>query len=110
MYGVEKEVYQETFYFDRTLWEMALSLDKNISKDSELYPNRLRHYNEIFIGHTPTINFNSFVPMQAANVWNIDTGATFFGKLTAINIDTKAFVQSDIVKELYPNEMGRNKV
>lgn len=109
MYGVEKEVYQETFYFDRTLWEMALSLDKNISKDSELYPNRLRHYNEIFIGHTPTINFNSFVPMQAANVWNIDTGATFFGKLTAINIDTKAFVQSDIVKELYPNEMGRNK-
>lgn len=109
MHGVEKEVYKETLYFDRTLWEMALSLDKNISKDSELYPNRLKHYSEIFIGHTPTINFNSFEPMQAANVWNVDTGATFYGKLTGMNIDTKAFVQSNIVKDLYPNEMGRNK-
>lgn len=28
MHGVEKEVFKETFYFDRTLWEMALALDK----------------------------------------------------------------------------------
>ncbi|WP_111307938.1 metallophosphoesterase family protein [Confluentibacter sediminis] len=110
MHGVEKEVVKETFYYDRTLWEMALSLDKNISQDSELYPNRLKHYSEIFIGHTPTINFNSYEPMNAANVWNVDTGATFYGKLSGMNIDTKDFFQSDVVRTLYPNEMGRNKV
>lgn len=109
MHGVEKEAIKDTFYFDRTLWEMALSLDKNMDVDSKLYPSRLKHYSEIFIGHTPTIYFNSYEPMHAANVWNIDTGATFYGKLTAMNIDTKEFFQSDVVKTLYPNEMGRNK-
>lgn len=109
MHGVEKEFFKETFYFDRTLWELALSLDKNIDPNSELYPKRLKHYTEIFIGHTPTINFNCYEPMHAANVWNIDTGATFYGKLSAMDIDTKEFFQSDIVRTLYPNEMGRNK-
>lgn len=106
--GVEKEVLKEAFYFDRTLWEMALSLNKNIR--SESYPSRLKHYSEIFIGHTPTLNFNSYEPMNAANVWNVDTGATFYGKLTGMNIDTKAFFQSDVVRTLYPNETGRNKI
>ncbi len=110
MHGVEKEVVKEVFYYDRTLWEMAVSLDKSIGEDSELYPNRLKHYSEIFIGHTPTINFNAYEPMHAANVWNVDTGATFYGKLSGMNIDTKVFFQSDVVRTLYPDEMGRNKI
>ena len=57
MHGVEKEVFQQTLYFDRTLWEMALTMDKRIEKNSELYPKRLKHYHEIYIGHTPTIHF-----------------------------------------------------
>ncbi|MEN3323066.1 metallophosphoesterase family protein [Mariniflexile soesokkakense] len=110
MHGVEKEVFKETFYFDRTLWEMALTMDKSIEADSPLFPNRLKHYKEIFIGHTPTTNFNCDVPIQAFNVWNIDTGAAFRGKITAMNIETKAFHQSDNLPGLYPNEKGRNKV
>jgi len=109
MHGVEKEVVEEAFYYDRTLWEMAVSLDKGLDEDSDLYPNRLKHYSEIFIGHTPTINFNSFEPMHAANVWNIDTGVAFFGKLTGMNVDTKDYVQSDMIRTLYPNEKGRNR-
>ncbi len=109
MHGVEKEVFQTTLYFDRTLWEMALTMDKRIEKYSELYPKRLTHYKEIYIGHTPTINYNSYVPINAINVWNIDTGAAFYGKLSAINIDTKEVFQSDVVKDLYPEEKGRNK-
>jgi len=109
MHGVKKEVFKESLYFDRTLWEMALTMDKRIRKDSTLYPNRLKHYSEIFIGHTPTINFNVNVPMHAANIWNIDTGAAFTGKLSGINIETKAFFQSDNLPALYPNEKGRNK-
>jgi serine/threonine protein phosphatase 1 len=109
MHGVEREVFKTTLYFDRTLWEMALTMDERIEKHSELYPKRLTHYNEIYIGHTPTLNYNKNQPMNAINVWNIDTGAAFYGPLSAINIDTKAIFQSDVVKDLYPDEKGRNK-
>ena len=110
MHGVEKEAFNQTFYLHRTLWEMALTMDKKLKTDSLLYPKRLTHYKEIFIGHTPTTNFGCDVPMHAFNVWNIDTGAAFKGKITAMNIETKAFHQSDELPGLYPNEKGRNKV
>jgi serine/threonine protein phosphatase 1 len=109
MHGVENEVFKTTLYFDRTLWEMALTMDKRIEKASLIYPNRLKHYKEIYIGHTPTINYNYDVPMNAINVWNIDTGAAFTGKLSGINVNTKEVFQSDNLPSLYPNEKGRNK-
>ena len=109
MHGVEKEVNKQIFYYDRTLWEMALTMDKRITLNSEIYPNRLKHYKEIYIGHTPTINYSKMHPMNAINVWNIDTGAAFTGRLSAIDVESKAIFQSDILKELYPNEQGRNK-
>ncbi|WP_204343975.1 metallophosphoesterase family protein [Psychroserpens algicola] len=108
MHGVEREVHKENFYFDRTLWEMALTMDKRIEKHSELYPNRLKHYHEIYIGHTPTINFNQDQPMNAINVWNVDTGAAFTGKLSALDLATKTVFQSDAVMSFYPDETGRN--
>ena len=109
MHGVEKEVFKENFYFDRTLWEMALAMDKNIDKQSTSYPKRLQHYKEIYIGHTPTTNFGKNEPMNIKNIWNIDTGAAFKGKVTGINIDTKEYFQSENLPDLYPNEKGRNK-
>lgn len=109
MHGVEKEVFETTLYFDRTLWEMALTMDKRIEKNFEIYPKRLKHYKEIYIGHTPTTNFNCDTPMNAINVWNIDTGAAFKGKISAVDINTKQVWQSDNLPALYPNEMGRNK-
>ncbi len=109
MHGVEQETFESTFYFDRTLWEMALTMDKRIDKNSDLYPKRLAHYEEIYIGHTPTLNFNSTEPMHAVNVWNVDTGAAFFGKLSAIDIDSKKVTQTETLMELYPDEKGRNE-
>jgi len=108
MHGVEKEVYQESFYFDRTLWEMLLAMDLKITNNSLKYPKRIRHYNEIYIGHTPTTNYDISEPMNIANVWNVDTGAAFKGKISALNIDTKEFYQSDNLPDLYPDEKGRN--
>ena len=108
-HGVENENLESTFYFDRTLWERALYLDKAIDESSEWFPQRLKHYNEIYIGHTPTLNFNSDEPMQALNVWNTDTGAAFYGKLSAIDIDSKEVFQSDTLMTLYPDEKGRNE-
>ena len=109
MHGVSKEVFETTLYFDRTLWEMALTLDKSIEKDDSIYPKRLKHYKEIYIGHTPTTNFNCDVPMNAANVWNIDTGAAFKGKISGVDVNTKEVFQSDNLPALYSNEKGRNK-
>jgi len=109
-HGVEKEEDYKAFYFDRTLWEMALMVEREKKTIAGWNATRLKHYKEIFIGHTPTLNYDSSVPMNGANVWNIDTGATFYGKLSAMNIDTKEVFQSDVVSRLYPNEMGRNKI
>ena len=46
--------------------------------------------------------------MHAVNIWNVDTGAAFTGKLSAIDLDTKQVFQSDEVYKMYPNESGRN--
>lgn len=87
---------------------MALVMDKRVQRHSVLYPKRLKLYKEIYIGHTPTLYYNIKVPMNAINVWNIDTGAAFTGKLTVFDVDTKQYWQSDNVYKFYPNEKGRN--
>lgn len=106
--GVDFEYFKPLYYWDRTLWEMALALDENISFESDLYPSRLKLYKEIYIGHTPTTKINETVPIHKACIWNIDTGAAFTGPLTVINVDTKEFWQSHFLPVLYPNENGRN--
>lgn len=108
MHGPEKEIYKSNYSWDRTLWETAVALDSRIAYDSKQYPKRLKLFKEIYIGHTPTTELNSLEPINKANVWNIDTAAAFKGKLTMLDIDTKAFVQSDFVYQLYPKEKGRN--
>jgi serine/threonine protein phosphatase 1 len=109
MHGPVNEFHNSNYTWDRTLWEMALTMDKHIKKDSLLFPKRLKLFNEIYIGHTPTLYYDVYVPMQGANVWNIDTGAAFTGKLSVMDIDTKQFWQSDEVYTMYPGERGRNK-
>ena len=85
--------------------------------------NPSRFYQEVYIGHTPTVNFiikNHYpernsqrmnggitVPMLRNNVWNMDTGSGWNGKLSLMNIDTKELFQSDIVSTLHPAEKGR---
>ena len=108
MHGVEKEQFEYSFCSDRTLWEMVQTMDRELTPDSEFYPNRLKHYSEIYIGHTPTLLSNSYNPMNRANVWNVDTGAAFTGKLSAIDVDDKTIFQSDTLAILYPGEIGRN--
>jgi serine/threonine protein phosphatase 1 len=107
-HGPEQEYHDTGFYWDRTLWEMALSLDKNIKPDDINYPKRLRLFDEIFIGHTPVTRINEDVPVKKANIWNVDTGAAFLGKLSAIDVNSKEIWQSEPVFKLYPEEEGRN--
>jgi len=108
MHGPQQEKYPSNFTWDRTLWETAISKNKRLKKTSLFYPKRLKLFEEIYIGHTPTLYYNETVPMQGCNVWNVDTGAAFTGRLTVMDVDTKQFWQSEPVKDLYPGEKGRN--
>lgn len=106
--GVAMEYFPKLLYWDRTLWEMALCLDERIEKNSNTYPNRLKLYHEIYIGHTPVSKTEIVPPLAKHSVWNLDTGAAFKGVLTILDIDSKAYWQSDPLLSLYPTEQGRN--
>ncbi len=106
--GVEMETYLPNYCWDRTLWETAYALDPSLAMTDKRYPQRLKLYHEIYIGHTATTRYGEITPIQGGNLWNIDTGAAFSGKLTAMDIDSKEVFQSDLVMDLYPGESGRN--
>lgn len=108
MNGVDYEYFPGLFYWDRTLWETALALDKIMKTDDIFYPKRLTLYEEIYIGHTPVTRLGETTPVQKANVWNVDTGAAFKGSLTIMDVDTKEFWQSEPLAQLYFDEKGRN--
>ncbi|MDI1254865.1 MAG: metallophosphoesterase family protein [Flavobacterium sp.] len=108
MNGVKDEYFPKMFYWERTLWETALALDENMPTDNLLYPKRFTLYTEIFIGHTPVSRIGKTVPVQKANVINVDTGAAFKGPLTVMDADSKSYWQSDFLPDLYPGEKGRN--
>lgn len=108
---------ERIFYWDRQLLQQALSC-----KQGKLMT--VDGFDEIFIGHTETSNFTVggkytqagivlptgspiTVPINSGGVWNVDTGAGSRGKLTIMDIDTKEFWQSDLSRELYPEQPGR---
>lgn len=106
--GPENEYTPTPFYWDRTLWEMAMCLDPNLKPGDKNYPKRLELFNKIFIGHTPVTRIGEEKPVNFANVYNVDTGAAFMGKLSMMDVNSLEVVQSDPVHELYPEESGRN--
>ncbi len=106
--GPEQEYTPTPFYWDRTLWEMALCIDPALEPGDIGYPKRLELFKEIFIGHTPVTRIGRTKPVKAANVYNIDTGAAFKGRLSLMDVLSKEVYQSDEVWTLYPEEDGRN--
>lgn len=65
-------------------------------------------FKEIFVGHTTTEYFGkSLEPLHFCNVWMLDTGGGWSGKITIMDIETKHFWQSDLTPELYPGVMPR---
>jgi len=115
-YLLKNQMDDSIFWWDRDLWMQALSVKNLIETQGELLElnqfkpkfNIKEPCNKIFIGHTATVSWKTDKPMKAANIWNLDTGAGFRGKLTIMNVDTEEYFQSDDVQVLYPNEKGRN--
>ncbi len=86
------------FYWDRSLWQ-----DAKLHQANGLGLTVVADFKEIFIGHTPTQKSDLDKPLQAFNIYNIDTGTSHLGRLTIMDIETKEFWQSDPVTELYPS-------
>jgi len=88
--------------WDRDLFKSAH--DKHYGGRKNL---KFGKYDNIFIGHTTTETYNSLEPLHYCNVYNLDTGAGWSGKLTIMNVDTKQYFQSDLTPSLYPKIQGR---
>ena len=88
--GLEKTP-KETLIWDRELLSKAMLLHRSCSQW------KFGGYDEIFVGHTPTLTFDKDTPQKFCNVWAMDTGAGWHGKLTIMDVDTKEYWQSDSV-------------
>lgn len=101
-------------YWDREIWKSACM--------SEFYAriyNQVRRsvhigYDKIFIGHSDVAYLSNIFeeaaqrkPVKALNMYNVDTGAGYDGKLTIMDVETLQFWQSTKVKDLYPDCEGR---
>jgi serine/threonine protein phosphatase 1 len=103
--GQRENTENAIYYWDRSFWNNL----RYYAIDNDGY-GWSEQFKEVYIGHTPTIReFPDGNPVNLGRVWNMDTGAAYDGKITIMNIDTKEFVQSDPLFELYPEEMGRNR-
>jgi serine/threonine protein phosphatase 1 len=85
----------------RTLaWDRSLLLEA-AAASSAGEGGRIGSYREIFVGHTPTQRFGSDVPVRFLNIWDMDTGAGWRGRLSIMDVETRQVWQSDPVTVLY---------
>lgn len=92
---------QGIFLWDRELIKKAIKGEKEGKK-------KITVYDEVYVGHTPTLNFGTFEPIHACEVFLIDTGAGWpGGVLTIMDCETKQYFQSDPVDSLYPGFSSR---
>ena len=82
------------------------------------HKEKLTEYDEVFIGHTPVMALSKefhdkVIPIYLAGVWCIDTGASYDGPLTLMQIDEKLedgtypIFQSEPVNIYYPGIKAR---
>lgn len=105
----------DILWWDRALWSQALSYGNMTDFDLPGHApgwkpkfKMIGDYKEVFIGHTSTQFWKKDTPMNAANIWNLDTGGGMFGKISIMDVNTKKFWQSDKGNDLYPEFKGRS--
>jgi len=92
---------KDTFMWDRTLFRQAFPYR------NEENPPRLTSFDSIYIGHTPMHRYGYKHPVNACEVWMMDTGAGWDGVLSIMDIETNEYWTSDPVNTLYPDHQGR---
>lgn len=65
----------EDFYWNRSLWEEAIAKSVTLSSDGLKETYLITpHFSEIYLGHTATLKWGTDQPLNAFNIWNLDTG------------------------------------
>jgi serine/threonine protein phosphatase 1 len=83
-----EETSKDVFLWDRSFLKKAEEFHR-IDPD-----HKFGNYDEVYLGHTPTLRFFEGKPIKFCNVWAMDTGAGWGAKLTIMDIDTKQFWQA----------------
>ncbi len=78
-----------------------------LAKAQHGHSKQLTLYDSVYIGHTP---IKEEMPIQYCEVWMMDTGAGWSGRLSMMNVETQECFVSDPVPELYPGIEGRKKI
>ena len=94
---------KEIFIWDRSLLQLALKLHYAGTEEN------ITGYDEVYLGHTPTLNYAVTKPKKVCEIYMMDTGAGWpGGVLSIMNIETKEHKTSTPVQKLYPEYRGRN--
>ena len=93
---------ERIFYWDRDLIKYARNKSVSISNKVDFIPS-IEMFKEIYVGHTTTGIYSETKPLNFLNLWMMDTGAGWEGKLSAMDINTKEVFQSDYSKNYYPD-------
>jgi len=104
-----------TLLWDRDLLQYVRKIhtrEELRAKDTgkEFIRPKISQYNEIFIGHTSSSFYGKSEPLHYCNVWLLDTGGGWEGKLTIMDLETREYWQSDYVDDLYKDNKGRREV
>ncbi|MEM7009302.1 MAG: metallophosphoesterase [Thermodesulfobacteriota bacterium] len=87
-YPVDKQPEEKNYYAGRDTWRVVAP---KLKKAKKKFP-----YKNVFIGHTHTeLDFPGGKPVKVANLWNLDQGAGWDGKLTIMDVNTFKYWQSD---------------
>ncbi|MDE2222545.1 MAG: metallophosphoesterase [Candidatus Omnitrophica bacterium] len=92
---------EQELAWDRTLIEYASGMSR--TNPDHLFGG----FKEIYIGHTPVTHLGSTKPLKLCNVWDLDTGAGWGGRLSVMDVQSKQYWQSDPTSQLYPGLQPR---
>ena len=85
-------------FWERKFWTMVGQWGNDIG------PWPVHSFHEVYLGHSPTNkSWPEALPVHFGNVWNLDQGVKREGRLTIMDVATKAYWQSDFAKDLYPD-------
>lgn len=84
-----------------------------LAYESRKTHSRITHeFDQVYVGHVCLhhIDDDLTMPQHWTNVWCMDTGAGFEGRLSMMDVDSGEIFQSEPVLTLYPTEKGRNGI
>lgn len=65
------------------------------------------NFKEVFIGHSPIHGYGYLQPLKVGDVWLMDTGASWDGVLSMMDLDSYEIYTSEPPVNMYPKGSGR---